>query len=497
MKHTKHIMKRKLTEEANMFEKKFIGKGGYGHVYQIDEHTAVKKSTNLFQAYLRESTIMSSCSHPNIMSAISLDVKTKKIIMDFAPNTLGGLFEKKQHEYITKYALLWSKQLFAALEFLHRHHIIHRDVKPSNILIMSNDEVKLADFSISKIGCKKYPDDNRHSLNMNFAYTAPELLYPAKTVTDSSDVWSAGIVSVEMFHGKDIIDSVLSRYRCDEIYYHYLKYFGTILEYNEDQRDSESQKFIKNKNLLSTIINANKIPNEIRNAIEFYPQRRSTALQVLQSMDCSNYTNQGTCIELLQRKITPTISRFGNLNWQIYYTLIDWLYDVCDGEQISINTWILCGIILRSYLSITKSTIARSDFQLIGSTCLSLASCIWEKYKLSNRQLVYLANGAYTAYQLKQKQKEIYQDLQYNLVVNPIYLYNTDQYMFALLLLASKSIENSDEPITYQNLIDTAYEVEKNDLSWSLLLMVCEGEKLFENERLNLDRLRNYINNII
>jgi len=84
------------------------------------------------------------------------------------------------------------------VQYLHKQHVIHRDIKGANILISSTGEVKLADFGLARIF---YPGDERiHYTNrvVTLWYRAPELLLGARNYSDTVDIWSVGCVFAEM-----------------------------------------------------------------------------------------------------------------------------------------------------------------------------------------------------------------------------------------------------------------------------------------------------------
>ena len=98
------------------------------------------------------------------------------------------------------HVLILTYQMLKGLSFLHESNIIHRDMKPSNLLVNKNWDLKIADFGMSRemsfFDSKDY--DNSGSLCTRW-YRAPELLH--KTCYDSKvDVWSAGCIIIELFN---------------------------------------------------------------------------------------------------------------------------------------------------------------------------------------------------------------------------------------------------------------------------------------------------------
>lgn len=95
-------------------------------------------------------------------------------------------------------ALSWQWMLLRALEHIHSVGIMHRDVKPSNLLVSLQGELALADFG----QCRPLNDDQDYTHQVSTRwYRAPELLFGAKRYSEAVDVWAAAAVLAEMLKG--------------------------------------------------------------------------------------------------------------------------------------------------------------------------------------------------------------------------------------------------------------------------------------------------------
>lgn len=88
------------------------------------------------------------------------------------------------------------KQIIEGLAYLHVHRVLHRDIKPQNLLIDREGHIKLADFGLSR--CSSLPTKAYTHEVITMWYRPPELLLGSKIYTDGVDIWSAGCVMAEM-----------------------------------------------------------------------------------------------------------------------------------------------------------------------------------------------------------------------------------------------------------------------------------------------------------
>jgi tRNA A-37 threonylcarbamoyl transferase component Bud32 len=165
-----------------------LGKGSFGEVYLV-RHNTTKKfyamkllnkkqvySQNLVKYALTERNVMSVIRHPFIVSLRYAFQTVDKLFMvlDYCPGgDLGKVlrYEKKFSETRARYYL---SEVLLALEYLHKHDIIYRDLKPDNVVLDEEGHALLTDFGLSKEGVND--DDIAQSFCGSVAYLAPEML---------------------------------------------------------------------------------------------------------------------------------------------------------------------------------------------------------------------------------------------------------------------------------------------------------------------------------
>eukprot|EP00826_Nyctotherus_ovalis_P006190 TRINITY_DN11441_c0_g1_i2.p1 TRINITY_DN11441_c0_g1~~TRINITY_DN11441_c0_g1_i2.p1 ORF type:complete len:204 (+),score=34.89 TRINITY_DN11441_c0_g1_i2:272-883(+) len=118
------------------------------------------------------------------------------LIFEYMEHDLNGLIDKKVSLDASQVKCVML-QILQALDYLHSHSIMHRDVKGANILLNNKGEVKLADFGLARLP-EIYLTPHYTNRVATLWYRAPELLLGSNNYTYAIDIWSLGCVFFEL-----------------------------------------------------------------------------------------------------------------------------------------------------------------------------------------------------------------------------------------------------------------------------------------------------------
>ncbi|EAT90291.1 hypothetical protein HBH56_060580 [Parastagonospora nodorum] len=165
---------------------------------------------------LREISILQKARHTNIVTLHEIlagdDPTECVLVMEFVEHDLKNLQEDMGERFLASEVKTLLKQLVGAVEFLHANHIMHRDLKTSNILLSNRGVLKLADFGMARY----IPPANAPltQLVVTLWYRAPELLLGTTTYGTEVDMWSIGCIFGELLskepllQGKNEVDQL-------------------------------------------------------------------------------------------------------------------------------------------------------------------------------------------------------------------------------------------------------------------------------------------------
>jgi eukaryotic-like serine/threonine-protein kinase len=183
-----------------------IGSGGFGTVY-LAEDTWIDKKVALkvphrqgvdFGELLREPRLLASLNHPNIVTILTAEKQENVffIVMEFVPGeTLEAIVTRDGALDVSR-ALDYTCQICNAIDHAHRQNVLHRDLRPSNVLVDERGLVKVADF-----GTSRFLEIAAHGTTVigSPPYMAPEQFH-GKAVF-ASDVYSLGVTMYQMLTG--------------------------------------------------------------------------------------------------------------------------------------------------------------------------------------------------------------------------------------------------------------------------------------------------------
>ncbi len=204
---------------------RLIARGGMGEVYEayemdLDRQVALKivapsdpdehDHNDLIRRFILEARTLAKVNHPNIVTIHTIDNNSIPpfIAMEYIEGVpLSELLKdyKLSHEIAT---YLFS-QMVTGLKCLHDNKILHRDLKPQNILVRADGQIKILDFGIAKL------TDNLENTKSGFmvgspSYMAPELKNGVGA-SIRSDLWSLGAIFFECLTGKRLKDVIVDQ----------------------------------------------------------------------------------------------------------------------------------------------------------------------------------------------------------------------------------------------------------------------------------------------
>jgi len=201
-------------EKRKYVRGKKLGEGTYAIVYlgslrsNPSVRVAIKKikvqkeyTDGLPPDAVREIKHLQELQHPNIISLLSVfssKDQNLNLVLEYLP--LGDLemLIRDSHSihYGTADIKAWMGMLTRAVWFCHENYVLHRDIKPNNLLIAADGEIKLADFGLARSFAD--PHQIMTSNVITRWYRPPELLFGTKHYSGAVDVWSVGIVFAEL-----------------------------------------------------------------------------------------------------------------------------------------------------------------------------------------------------------------------------------------------------------------------------------------------------------
>ncbi len=159
-----------------------------------DDATSVKR-------FINESKAVSMLSHPNIVSIYDVSVREdlKYIVMEHIRGITLKNYMSRKGKLPVREAISFTEQILRALDHAHSKGIIHRDIKPQNIMLLKNGMIKVADFGIAKLPSAETVTVTDKAIGTVY-YISPEQA-SGKPIDPRSDLYSVGVMLYEMVTG--------------------------------------------------------------------------------------------------------------------------------------------------------------------------------------------------------------------------------------------------------------------------------------------------------
>jgi len=199
-----------IGERYEILEK--IGTGGMSDVYKakdhkLNRHVAVKvlkqefsENDNFVSKFQTEAQAAAGLAHPNIVNVYDVGEENgiHYIVMELVEGITLKKYIEKKARLSFKEAVSIAIQVSMGIEAAHNNHIIHRDIKPQNIIISKDGKVKVTDFGIAKAATSNTITSN---VMGSVHYTSPEQARGGYS-DEKSDIYSLGVTMFEMLTGR-------------------------------------------------------------------------------------------------------------------------------------------------------------------------------------------------------------------------------------------------------------------------------------------------------
>jgi beta-lactam-binding protein with PASTA domain/tRNA A-37 threonylcarbamoyl transferase component Bud32 len=194
-----------------------LGSGGMADVYCAEDthlgrriamkllHRRFAQDTEFVERFRREASAAAGLQHPNVVGVYDRGQfeDTYYIAMEYCEGRSLKDVIRAESPLDVRRAIAITKQILLAARFAHRRNVIHRDLKPHNVILDTEGNVKVADFGIARAGAS---DITQAGAIMGTAqYLSPEQAQ-GRPVTEASDVYSVGVVLYELLTGQAPFD---------------------------------------------------------------------------------------------------------------------------------------------------------------------------------------------------------------------------------------------------------------------------------------------------
>ncbi|KAK4470093.1 hypothetical protein MN116_005678 [Schistosoma mekongi] len=266
----------------------YVGEGAYGIVVsafdrQRNEKVALKKVSpfehqTYSQRTYREIWILSRMDHENIVkihdiitSSTFEEMKDVYIVECFMETDLCRLL--KTQKLSNDHTCYFLYQMLRGLKYIHSANVLHRDLKPCNILLNSACDLRICDFGLARVAD---PESEQSGTLTEYVatrwYRAPEIMLTSKLYTKAIDIWSIGCIMAEMLSNRVLFPGK-----------HYIDQLNLILQVlgSPSKEDFETIVNLKARAYLESLPHRTKVPWK-----QLYPYASDSALDLLDKLLC-------------------------------------------------------------------------------------------------------------------------------------------------------------------------------------------------------------------
>lgn len=206
-----------------------IGEGTYGVVYKARDRVsgeiiALKKirleaeDEGIPSTAIREISLLKELQHPNIVRLYDVVHTERKLtlVFEFLDQDLKKYLDVCDTGLELPIMKSFLYQLLMGVAYCHHHRVLHRDLKPPNLLINREGQLKLADFGLARafgIPVRSYT----HEV-VTLWYRAPDVLLGSRRYSTPVDIWSCGCIFAEMANGRPLIAGTSEADQLDRIF---------------------------------------------------------------------------------------------------------------------------------------------------------------------------------------------------------------------------------------------------------------------------------------
>ncbi|KAI3631570.1 hypothetical protein MIR68_010453 [Amoeboaphelidium protococcarum] len=198
-----------------------LGEGSYGKVKEgycietlrrtaikIMKQARLKKIPNGELNVRREINVLKRLRHKNVVELMDVIVKKEKqkiyVVFEYCATTLSEIIGRSSEGKLPlSQSQRYFKQMMKGLRYLHANSVIHRDIKPGNLLVTIDDTIKISDFGVAEEVSRYSPNDNLTTSSGSPAFQPPEVALGKDSFSGSKvDIWAAGVTLYHIISGK-------------------------------------------------------------------------------------------------------------------------------------------------------------------------------------------------------------------------------------------------------------------------------------------------------